>query len=86
VFGDLRSIRGGTYSRFADPVYITSSAIFSLRQSMQSNKIIFKIPQPGGWGSFIPAYEGDADETPESPNRQVGDRSFQPTADRQARL
>jgi hypothetical protein len=60
-----------------------------------------RIPQPAGWGSFIPAYkkvatssnpptgrlgivhsslqESCIGDAPESPNRQVGDRSFQPT-------
>src|SRR6185369_4825223 len=39
-----------------------------------------QIPQPGGWGSFIPAYTaGDASTLFKSPNREVGDCSFQPT-------
>jgi hypothetical protein len=60
-----------------------------------------QIPQPAGWGSFIPAYkaesrrlpnpptgrlgivhsslQGRVEGAPESPNRQVGDRSFLPT-------
>src|SRR5690349_1434706 len=38
-----------------------------------------QIPQPGGWGSFIPAYKRRRSITLKSPNRKVGDRSFQPT-------
>src|SRR6185295_2911112 len=39
-----------------------------------------QIPQPGGWGSFIPTYTaGDASTLFKSPNREVGDLSFQPT-------
>jgi hypothetical protein len=31
-----------------------------------------RIPQPAGWGLFIPAYKGEAIEASKSPNRQVG--------------
>src|SRR5882724_4545234 len=42
------------------------------------------IPQPAGWGSFTPAYRATAaDCLPQSPNRQVGDPSLQPTAPQQ---
>jgi hypothetical protein len=69
-----------------------------------------QIPQPGGWGSFIPAYKRTAFATLsnppigrlgivhsslqenrlrdslKSPNREVGDRSFQPTREPSSRL
>src|SRR6185295_14713159 len=38
-----------------------------------------QIPQPGGWGSFIPAYKRRRRDSLKSPNREVGDRSFLPT-------
>src|SRR6185369_12436362 len=38
-----------------------------------------QIPQPGGWGLFIPAYNRGRPRFPlKSPNREVGDCSFLP--------
>src|SRR6185369_13003714 len=41
---------------------------------------LFQIPQPAGWGLFIPTYiTMPPRNSLKSPNRQVGDCSFQPT-------
>jgi hypothetical protein len=39
-----------------------------------------RIPQPEGWGAFTSAYRKRGGGFLQSPNRKVGDLSFQPTA------
>jgi hypothetical protein len=82
----------------------------SFQPTRETRARLSQIPQPGDWGSFIPAYKRDAGKTfpnpptgrlgivhsglqerrgqdfPKSPNREVGDRSFQPTRETRARL
>jgi hypothetical protein len=44
-------------------------------------------PNRAGWGSFTPAYKsGQPARLPQSPNRQVGDLSLQPTSRHWTRL
>ena len=78
----------GTPDGSTPPFYRIAEFYFPSMQALQdcaasagvSDCVKVAIPQPEGWGAFTSAYWKRGGGLLQSPNRKVGDISFQPTA------